>query len=202
REAIETIALAVFLVLVLQASISNYRVEGPSMDPQLHNFDRVLVNKAVYMQIDADHASRFIPGVDAENGEYWHPFGPPERGDVVVFRYPRDPSQNFVKRIIGLPGDTIRIDRGVVFVNGQPLDEPYIEHESHETLRERVVDPGMYYVMGDNRSHSQDSRDGWNVPRENIVGKVWVAYWPPDDITTLFINTAGALGALVPPVGR
>jgi signal peptidase I len=203
REAIETIALAVFLVLLLQATVQNYRVEGPSMDATLHNLDRVLVNKAVYMEIDAARAASFVPWLHAENGEIWYPFRPPQHGDVIVFRYPRDPRQSFVKRVIGLPGDTIRIERGVVFRNGEPLDEPYVVHPSRETIAgERVVEPGHYYVMGDNRQQSDDSRHWGTVPHENIVGRVWVAYWPPDSIMTLFVRAAGALSALSPPVTR
>jgi signal peptidase I len=199
REGIETIALAVFLVLLLQATIANYRVEGPSMDPHLHNLDRVLVNKAVYMEIEAERLARFIPWMDAEEGEIWYPFHPPERGDVIVFQYPRDPRQSFVKRVIGVPGDTIRIERGTVLVNGTPLDEPYIEHASNETIRERFVEPGTYYVLGDNRLQSDDSRHWGLVPRENIVGKAWVAYWPLENISGLFLKAASVLGVVSSP---
>ncbi|MEX2431044.1 MAG: signal peptidase I, partial [Dehalococcoidia bacterium] len=179
REAIETIALAIFLVLVLQATVANFRVEGPSMDPRLHNHDRVLVNKALYMQVNAARVDRFVPGVDGEEGEIWHPFRSPERGDVIVFQYPRDPGENFVKRVIGLPGETVHVEGSLVFIDGVLLEEPYIEHEAHDPPIERVVPPNHYFVMGDNRAQSDDSRSGWTVPQENIVGKVWVSYWPP-----------------------
>ena len=185
REAIETIALAAFLVLVLQAIIQNYRVEGPSMDPQLANEDRVLVSRAVYMEIDAARVARFIPGFEAEEGQFWRPFGLPSYGDVIVFRWPRDPSQNFVKRVIGLPGDTVRIEGGTVFVNGVPLDEPYVEHPSGETLSARTVPADSYFVLGDNRARSDDSRHWGPVPRDHVIGKVWVAYWPPASFRTL-----------------
>ena len=185
REAVETLALAVFLVLVLQATIQNYRVEGPSMDPRLRNNDRVLVNKAVYTEIDAARVSRFIPGLEAEEGELWHPFDAPTYGDVIVFRWPRDPRQNFVKRIVGLPGDRIRFEDGAVFVNSLPLDEPYVVHASTETLPERSVPDDAYFVLGDNRSQSEDSRHWGAVPRDHVIGKVWVAYWPLTSFATL-----------------
>ena len=178
REAIETIALAIFLILLLQSMIQNYRVEGPSMQPLFESFDRVLVNKLVYTSVDAARMARWIPGVAAAEGEVWRPLGEPGYGDVVVFRWPRDERQNFIKRIIGLPGDRIRLERGEVYRNGVLLDEPYVEEHSGITLRERVVPDGMYYVLGDNRARSDDSRHWGSVPEENIVGRVWIAYWP------------------------
>jgi len=178
REAIETIALAVFFILLIQATVQNYRVEGPSMLPVLENFDRVLVNRLVYTSVDAARVARRGAGVEAEEGAVWRPVGEPSDGDVIVFRWPRDERQNFVKRIIGLPGDIIRIERGEVYRNGVLLDEPYVDQESSATLRERVVPEGMYYVLGDNRARSDDSRHWGAVPEENIIGKVWLAYWP------------------------
>ena len=186
REAVETIALAAFLVLVLQATVQNYRVEGPSMDPRLANEDRVLVNKALYTEIDAERVARFIPGLEVEEGQTWRPLGRPDYGDVIVFRWPRDPSQNFVKRIVALPGDRIRVQGGTVFVNGVPLDEPYVEHRLDETRRERTVPEDSYWVLGDNRAQSDDSRHWGPVPRDHVIGKVWVAYWPPANFTTLW----------------
>ena len=186
REAIETLALAVFLVLVLQATVQNYRVDGSSMDPRLVNGDRVLANKAVYMEIDAARVARFIPGIEAEEGKRWHPFGLPTYGDVIVFRWPSDPSQNFVKRIIGMPGDRVRFQQGTVFVNGVPLEEPYVEHPSSETRNALTVPEDSYFVLGDNRNQSDDSRHWGAVPRDHVIGKVWVAYWPLANIAALW----------------
>ena len=200
REAIETVALAVFFVLLIQATVSNYRVEGPSMDATLHDLDRVLVNKVLYMEIDAERVAGLIPGLDAADGEVWHPFGAPERGDIIVFRYPLNPRENFVKRVIGLPGDRVRLERGTVYVNDEPLEEPYIsiEHATTQTLPERTVEPGTYYVLGDNRQQSDDSRHWGAVPAENIVGKVWVTYWPMGNIAALFASVSGSLGVVSP----
>ena len=185
REIIETIALALFLVLVIQAAVQNYRVEGPSMEPLLINGDRVVVSRMVYTEIDAERVSRFIPGVSAEAGDVWRPLGGPSHGDIVVFKFPQDPTQNFVKRVIALPGDLIRLERGTVFVNGVPQDEPYVVNQSRETTLEREVQAGYYYVLGDNRSRSDDSRSWGDVPKENLIGRVWVGYWPISRIQTL-----------------
>jgi signal peptidase I len=186
REAIETVALAIFLVLVIQAAVQNYRVEGPSMEPRLLTEDRVIVNKVLYTEIDAHRVARFIPGFDADEGEAWTPFRGPDRGDVVVFKWPRDPRQNFVKRIVGLPGDVIRFERGTLFVNDEPQIEPYIESPARESLVDHVVAADSYYVLGDNRAQSDDSRHWGDVKRELIIGKVWVSYWPLDHLAALF----------------
>jgi signal peptidase I len=188
RELIETVALAAFLVLLVQSVIQNYRVEGPSMEPLLINGDRVVVNKVGYTEIEAERATRFIPWAHPEDGEVWHPFGMPDYGDVIVFKYPIDPRQNFVKRVIGLPGDRIEIERGQVYVNGIPIDEPYVENGSREVLPEHVVRPHSYYVLGDNRAQSDDSRHWGDVPEDNIVGEVAVTYWPLDRFTALLVG--------------
>lgn len=178
REAIQTGALLAFLLLLLQGGLQNYRVEGSSMHPLLETMDGVFVNKLSYLWVDAARAARWLPWIDAEEGERWRPFGEPRRGDVVVFRWPRDERQYFVKRVIGLPGDEIRIRGGEVRRNGEALDEPYVEQPSGESIVERVVPEGHYYVLGDNRAQSDDSRRWGSVPEENIVGRVWLAYWP------------------------
>lgn len=185
REIIETVALALFLVLVIQAAVQNYRVEGPSMEPLLINGDRVVVSRMVYTEIDAHHVSRFLPGLSAEEGDVWRPLGGPSRGDIVVFKFPRDTTQNFVKRVIALPGDTIRLEQGTVFLNGVPQDEPYVVHESRETTVQREIPDGEYYVLGDNRARSDDSRSWGNISKDHLIGRVWVGYWPVKRIQTL-----------------
>lgn len=178
RETVQTAALLAFLLLLMQGGVQNYRVEGSSMFPLLESSDGVFVNKLSYLRVDAARAARWIPGLDASEGEAWRPFGAPRRGDVVVFRWPRDERQYFVKRIIGLPGDAVRIRGGEVHLNGEALDEPYVERPSRESIVERVVPEGHYYVLGDNRAESDDSRRWGSVPEENIIGKAWFAYWP------------------------
>jgi len=106
------------------------------------------------------------------------------RGDVVVFHYPRDPEKSYIKRVIGLPGDTIRISQGRVFINGIPISEPYVprRYEDTRSMGELTVPPGEYFVMGDHRSISSDSRDFGPVDRDLIYGKAEFIYWPADNI--------------------
>lgn len=188
RETIETILFAVFLALLFQAAIQLVEVQGASMSPRLTTGDRVLVNKVFYMEIDAERAVRFLPGFSAKPGESWRPFSEPQFGDIVVFRLPRDPTKSLVKRVIGLPGDTVQIQRGIVFVNGESLDEPYVVHHSSETLRSLVVDEGEYFVLGDNRLQSNDSRNWGSVPARSIIGKAWAGYWPLNRFSALVIR--------------
>lgn len=185
REAIEALAIAVFLTLLFQSAGQVYQVQGWSMESTLHHADRVLLNKAAYLRLDAEPTARLLPWLDAEPGAAWEPFGGPRRGDVVVFTYPNDPSQVFVKRVIGVPGDRVRLEEGVVYLNGEALDESYVEFGAHETLAEIAVGDGEYFVLGDNRPGSSDSRAWGTVPRENIIGKTWLIYWPPDRLNVL-----------------
>ncbi|HEY8450250.1 MAG TPA: signal peptidase I, partial [Bacillota bacterium] len=108
-------------------------------------------------------------------------FTDPQPGDIVVFRYPLDPSRDFIKRVIAGPGDRIRIEEGRVYVNGEPLEEPYIRSRDSYNMPERQVPPGAVFVMGDNRTNSEDSREFGFVERDLIIGEAIVVYWPPQD---------------------
>ncbi|MBI2856151.1 MAG: signal peptidase I [Chloroflexi bacterium] len=179
KELLETIALALLIFLALQASVRNYRVELSSMENTLLPSDRVVVNKLLYFHLDAEKIDRLLPFVDIHtDAANIFPFHPPRRGEIIVFRFPRDPSRDFVKRVIGLPGDMVSLKRGQVFIDGNPLDEPYLVDKGDDTLSPTLVPPDSYFVMGDNRDGSSDSRDWGPVPLENIVGKAWVRYWP------------------------
>ena len=105
--------------------------------------------------------------------------GEPKRGDVIIFQAPTDSSEDFIKRIIGLPGDTVEIRGGNVYVNGVKLDEPYIMSPPSYTVEKRKVPDGEYFVLGDNRNHSNDSHNGWYASRQEIHGKAWLSSWPP-----------------------
>jgi signal peptidase I len=135
------------------------RVEGTSMLPRLEDSDRLFINKFVY----------HIEAV--------------ERGDVVVFHYPRDPEKSYIKRVIALPGDRLRIDHGRVWLNGAPLTESYVpdEYRDSRSMPEIVVPPDSYFMMGDHRSISSDSRDFGPVPRSLIYGKAVFVFWPARD---------------------
>jgi signal peptidase I len=195
RELIETVLLALAIFLALQFSVQNFRVEGTSMRSTLEDGQYLLVNKIVYLRIDWKAIARLLPFVDddEERNENYFAFHQPSRGEVIIFHFPRDPSRDFVKRVIGVPGDTVEIRRGQVYVNGIALDEPYIARRDSRTVAETRVGPDSYYVLGDNRGVSQDSRDWGPVPSENIVGRAWVSYWPLENFRIL--------GALTRPLG-
>lgn len=135
------------------------RVEGTSMQPELRDQDRLFINKFAYH------------------------FESISRGDVVVFHYPRDPSKSYIKRVIALPGDTLRIDDGQVYVNGKRISEPYVpeQYRDDRSMAKILISPNDYFVMGDHRSISSDSRDFGPVPRGLIYGKAAFVYWPADN---------------------
>ncbi len=178
REILQTALLALFLFSGLQATIQNYRVEGSSMVPTMRADQYLLVNKLVYYRLDKARLARYLPFVDAELEETAYVFHPPQRGELIVFRFPKDPSRDFVKRIIAIPGDTVEIQQGRVYVNDSLLDEPYVPEPPRSTMKRKVMGPDQYFVLGDNRLHSNDSRDWGPVPLENIVGRVLITYWP------------------------
>jgi signal peptidase I len=151
---------AVASVVIITFFYQPVRVEGTSMLPRLEDRDRIFINKFVYH------------------------FTSIQRGDVIVFRYPRDPEKSYIKRVIAVPGDRLRIDHGRVFVNGRLLREPYVppEYRDNRSLAEMTLPPGDYYVMGDHRSISSDSRDFGPVDRSFIYGKAVFVYWPARDV--------------------
>jgi signal peptidase I len=142
-------------------------VEGTSMLPQLHDGERLLVNKLVYYKFQSIS------------------WGHIERGDIVVFWYPNDPDKSYVKRVIGLPGETVEIRGGHVFVDGRQLEEDYLDHEYTQTMpapMTKKVEEHHYFVMGDNRDNSSDSRYWGLVPEKYIYGKAFFRYWKPSQI--------------------
>ena len=155
RDVLASVAVSVFIILFLYQPV---RVEGTSMVPMLQDQDRLFINKLAYRVGDVHH------------------------GDVVVFHYPRDPAKSYIKRVIALPGDRIRIARGRVFVNDQRLAEPYVptRYTDDRSEEEMTVPAGEYFVMGDHRSISSDSRDFGPVERQLIYGKASFVYWPFD----------------------
>jgi signal peptidase I len=165
RELLETAVLTIAIFLVVRVALQNFKVEGESMEPNLHNNEYILVNKVDYML----HS--------------------PQRGDVVVFRAvpAGQPDRDFIKRVIGLPGETVAVHNGYVFINGRRLIEPYInaQHRPLYTFPREKVPAGDYFVLGDNRNNSFDSSkwpSTW-LPRSDIIGKAWVSYWPPADVS-------------------
>lgn len=150
---------AVTSILIITFLYQPVRVEGTSMLPRLVDSDRLFINKFVYR------------------------FEAIERNDVVVFRYPRDPEKSYIKRVIAVPGDHLRIDHGTVVLNGKRLAEPYVPEEFRDTrsMPEQVIPEGEYFMMGDHRSISSDSREFGPVARALVYGKAEFVYWPARD---------------------
>lgn len=161
--AISIVVAIVLAFFIRQFIVELYVVDGPSMRPTLQSQERLVVNKFIYR------------------------FRAPERGEVLVFRYPRDPSRDFIKRVIAVPGDTIEIKDGRVFVNQQLMNEPYILEKTLSDYPLSTVPEGHIFVMGDNRNNSEDSRfaDVGFVPYELIKGKAMLVFWPVSQFKTL-----------------
>ena len=180
RELVETGLLALLVFLSVRASFQNFRVEGQSMYPTLEDGQFIIVNKLLYSEIDLDKLNDFVPVIEAEEGETRHIFHGPERGDIVVFNSPRESEEDLIKRVIGLPGETVEIVNGQVFIDDFLLEEPYIDGAWNDSRPKVLIPEGQYFVLGDNRNNSQDSRSPQIglIPEEMIIGKAMLTYWP------------------------
>lgn len=160
RDVLISVAVSILIIMFLYQPV---RVEGTSMLPRLEDRDRLFINKFVY-HFEAIH-----------------------RDDVVVFHYPRDPEKSYIKRVIAIPGDRLRIDHGRVYLNGKLLREPYVPEKYRDTrsMPEMVIPEGEYFMMGDHRSISSDSREFGPVDRDLIYGKAVFVYWPTRDAGVL-----------------
>jgi signal peptidase I len=160
RDLVISLAISAFIIIFLYQPV---KVEGTSMMPSLDDQERIFVNKFVYR---------------------WEPI---ERGDIVVFRYPRDPSKSYIKRVIGVAGDRIRIDSGQVYVNDEAIEEDYVPptYADERSYPETVVPAHSYFMLGDHRSMSNDSRDFGAVKENYIYGKAVFGYWPMDKLGRL-----------------
>ena len=189
REIIEALVLAAVVFMLLQTTVRNFKVDGSSMDPTLEDGQYLLVNRLVYLRVEMDRLAKIVPFWQADEGTSRHAIHAPERGEIIVFEFPdsniNNARKDFVKRVVGLPGETIRMHDGVVFVNEKELDEPYLPEKDHSNASEFTLGEGEYYVLGDNRAHSNDSRAWGAVPDANLRGKVWMVYWPAPGIQIL-----------------
>ncbi len=159
-DILETLILGVVLFVGINAISARIRVDGASMEPTMQHGELVVVNRLGYR------------------------FGLPERGDVIVFHFPRDPEQEYIKRVIGLPGDQVRVANGIVHVNEQPLDEPYISAPPRYTGN-WIVPADQLFVLGDNRNLSSDSHEWGMLPLDYVIGKAIFIYWPLSEIDTI-----------------
>lgn len=205
REIIETIVLTLLMFLIIRLAVQNFNVDGHSMEPNLHDKELILVDKWSYL------------------------FRPPTRGDIVVFDAPPAPGTDYVKRVIGLPGDVITIQNTTVYVNGKQIKDPYVSPanqgnpfdgnlnlprhrlpfasvpladrtDSQAGIENRVVPPGAYFVLGDNRGDSSDSRDWGCVPQQKLIGRAALVYWPlQQDNNGLVPNVASAFNDIPQP---
>lgn len=188
KDMLETAIFILLVFLIVRGVVQNFKIEGQSMEPSLHTSQYILVNKIVYFHFDLNAPLRLFPGNESLPPRVVYPFGTPQRGDVVVFEYPQDLSKDYIKRVIGLPGERIEIRDGRVYINGILLDEPYLQglqttcrpSDSCGQGRAVVVPPGTVYVLGDNRPNSSDSREWEALPLDRIIGKAWLSYWPRD----------------------
>lgn len=168
-DVLETLVLSLILFVAINAVSARIRVDGSSMEPTLHSGEFVIVNKLAYK------------------------LGAPALGDIIVFHFPRDPKQEYIKRVIGMPGDQVTIQDGKVFVNGQEIVEPYISAPPVYPGNTWQVPEGNLFVLGDNRNNSSDSHNWGTVPTEYVVGKALFVYWPLDSWGLIeHISTASA----------
>jgi len=158
REALETVILTLLIFFLLQSVIRNFRVEGHSMEPNLHHGQNLVVDKVSHKL-----------------------FRQLERGDVIVFAPPTQRDKDFVKRIIGLPGETVEVRQGQIFIDNQPLEETFGAWIDQSDMPPQTVPEDSFFVLGDNRGNSNDSRNWGLLAKSDIVGRAWLSYWPPEN---------------------
>jgi signal peptidase I len=158
RELLDTLILIAAIYALVNLTTARFIVQGPSMEPTFYTGQFLIVSRATYL------------------------FSQPQRGDIIVFHYPGNPDEDYIKRVIGVPGNTVEIRDLQVYVDGVRLDEPYINEVCEPSHCHDGIWPlnqNQYFVMGDNRNHSSDSRAFGPIGREFIVGEAWIRYWPP-----------------------
>jgi signal peptidase I len=154
REIIETALLTAVIFLLVNTLTGRFRIEGSSMEPNLHDGEYVIIDRVSYV------------------------LHKPERGDVIVF-VPPTGDKDYIKRVMGLPGDTVEVRNGQVLINGVVLDEPYLNTTTNYALGPETIEPGKYFVLGDNRNNSSDSHSWGTLQASSIIGRAWFVYWPP-----------------------
>ncbi len=155
RDFIVPILVALAVFALFHVTVGSFKVYGTSMLPGTEEGDYIMVNKAAYF------------------------LNEPKHGDIIVFHSPQNPGSDLIKRVIAVPGDTVEIRDNKVLLNDTPLAEPYTLEPFHYLMMPQEIPADNYFVLGDNRNNSADSRKGWTVPQKNIIGKTWITYWPP-----------------------
>lgn len=160
RDFLTTLFITAVIFLGLQTTIQSFIINGTSMEPNFHDGQWLLVNKILYK------------------------FYEPQRGEVIILRPPNNPSDKLIKRVIGLPGESVEIKGGTTYIHKKDgsiltLAEPYLGEPERKNFKGSKIPENEYFVLGDNRNISDDSRSGWTVSRQNIIGKAWLSTWPP-----------------------
>jgi len=155
RDILITLVIALAIFFILRATVQSYKVIETCMEPNYVEGEWLLASKATY----------------------W--FHEPERGDVIILDPPFDTEEVYIKRLIALPGDTVEVKDGTVYIDGIALEEPYIKEAPSYTFALTELAEDEYFVLGDNRNNANDSHSGWTISREDIIGKAWFSYWPP-----------------------
>ena len=158
REILWTIVFALIVFAIIVFTTEMYKIWQTCMLPNIEPGERLVISQMSYRLHD------------------------PERGDIITFHPPQDPTITYIKRIVGLPNETIEIRDGSTYINGMRLEEPYLREPMTQPFEAVTIPPGHYFVMGDNRNVASDSRTWGTLPRENIIGKAWLCYWPPGRI--------------------
>ncbi len=174
-EVVQILVMAVLMVMLIRNFFHNYRIEGISMEPNFHDRQFLIVNRFAYCP--GVHIE--VPVANVSLFERVWCVRTPDRGDVVIFEYPRDPSRDFIKRVIGLPNETVEVRAGQVYVDGVLVPEPFGPNPGSYNAPPITVGPDEVYVMGDNRNNSSDSHLWGPLKLEHIIGKALVSYWPP-----------------------
>ena len=183
-EITETLVLALFIFIAVRSVVLNFRVDGLSMEPSLDTGQMLLVNRQMYFHFDANNVLNYLPFVERDGEHIFYPLHPPQRGDIVVFNPPvGGATKPYIKRVIGLPGETISIRDGGVYVDDARIDEPYLGGVSTswpngDPGRQLVVPDDHLFVLGDNRNNSTDSRSFGPISMDSLIGKAWISYWP------------------------
>lgn len=188
NEIVKTAFLALFIFTLARTVVLPYEVEGSSMSPNLQNGERVLVNRSLYFHFDLNGVINWIPGENRQSDHEVYLFHQPQRGEVLVLNPPVQSDKPYIKRNIAEAGEHISFQDGYVHIDGERLDEPYINGaitDCRGQYCDMTIPAGYVYVLGDNRENSQDSRYFGPVPIGNIIGKAWFSNWPMNDFGRL-----------------